>query len=246
MPPRSRTVHSLVEEWRSSTPRSQWTTLSLLLVLVTGCFAVSLPFYSLMPVSTYFVWLVLGMLLLRYRQLTVLVAYTVLGAFALALLDGLHDGAFGSARASGMVALAVGGALILYQSSRQRSGLPVPLGGAMLADLRDRLQRQGTVPPLPHGWHCETAMVAAHDVGYAGDFMVARLDDEHARLEMVLVDVVGKGVAAGTTPRATPRRCAGTVRRRSGRSTRPAARPWGCSGGPSCSAAPASSRPATG
>ncbi len=175
MPPRSRTVHSLVEEWRSSTPRSQWTTLSLLLVLVTGCFAVSLPFYSLMPVSTYFVWLVLGMLLLRYRQLTVLVAYTVLGAFALALLDGLHD-----------------------QSSRQRSGLPVPLGGAMLADLRDRLQRQGTVPPLPHGWHCETAMVAAHDVGYAGDFMVARLDDEHARLEMVLVDVVGKGVAAGT------------------------------------------------
>jgi len=97
-----------------------------------------------------------------------------------------------------MVALALGGALILYQSRLQRSGLPVPLGGAMLADLRDRLQRQGTVPPLPDGWHCETAMVAAHDVGYAGDFMVARLDEARGQLEMVLVDVVGKGVAAGT------------------------------------------------
>ncbi len=198
MPDRPRPTHTLVGEWRSGTSRSQWTVLALLLVAVTVCFGISLPFYSVMPVSTYFVWLVVGMLLLKHRQLTVLVAYTVLGALTLAVVDGLHDGQFGSARASGMAALALGGALILYQSRHQRSGLPVPLGGAMLADLRDRLQRQGTVPPLPDGWHCETAMVAAHDVGYAGDFMVARLDESRGQLEMVLVDVVGKGVAAGT------------------------------------------------
>lgn len=198
VPPRPRSSPILVEEWRSGTSRSQWTVLVLLLVVVSTCFAISLPFYSVMPVSTYFVWLVVGMLLLKHRQLTILIVYTVLGALTLAVLDGLHDGQFGSARASGMVALALGGALILYQSRLQRSGLPVPLGGAMLADLRDRLQRQGTVPPLPAGWHCETAMVAAHDVGYAGDFMVARLDESRGQLEMVLVDVVGKGVAAGT------------------------------------------------
>lgn len=195
---RSRPWHGLAEEWRSGTSSSQWSTLLVLLVAVTVCFAISLPFYSVMPVSTYFVWLVVGMLLLKHRQLTVLTVYTVLGALTLAVVDGLDDGRFGSARASGMLALALGGALILYQSSVQRSGLPVPLGGAMLADLRDRLQRQGTVPPLPDGWHCQSAMVAAHDVGYAGDFMVARLDESRATLEMVLVDVVGKGVAAGT------------------------------------------------
>lgn len=188
----------LVDEWRSGTSRSQWSTLAVLLAVISVCFAVSLPFYSVMPVSTYFVWLVVGMLLLKYRQLLVLIVYTVGGALTLALVDGLADGEFGSARASGMLALVLGGALILYQSAQQRSGLPVPLGGAMLADLRDRLRRQGTVPPLPDGWQCQTAMLAAHEVGYAGDFMVARLDRDTARLEMVLVDVVGKGVAAGT------------------------------------------------
>lgn len=188
----------LVGEWRSGTSRSQWTVLVVLLVAISGCFAISLPFYSVMPVSTYFVWLVIGMLLLRHRQLVVLVVYTVLGALTLAVVDGLHDGEFGSARASGMLALLLGAVLVVYQSAQQRSGLPVPLGGAMLADLRDRLQRQGTVPPLPEGWHCQSAMLAAHEVGYAGDFMVARLDRDPARLEMVLVDVVGKGVAAGT------------------------------------------------
>ena len=145
MPDRPRPSHTLVGEWRSGTSRSQWIVLAVLLALVTVCFAISLPFYSVMPVSTYFVWLVVGMLLLKHRQLSVLVAYTVLGALTLAVVDGVQDGEFGSARASGMVALALGGALILYQSRLQRSGLPVPLGGAMLADLRDRLQRQGTV-----------------------------------------------------------------------------------------------------
>lgn len=188
----------LAGRWRSGTDSSQRATLLVLLALVTGCFAISLPYYSVMPVSTYFVWLVLGMLLLKHRQLVVLSAWTVAGALSLAVVDGLRDGEFGSARASGMLALALGAALILYQSRRQRSGLPVPLGGAMLADLRDRLRRQGTVPPLPDGWRCQSAMVAAHDVGYAGDFMVARLAEDRSTLEMVLVDVVGKGVAAGT------------------------------------------------
>lgn len=188
----------LVERWRSGTASSQRATLLLLLALVSACFAISFPYYSVMPVSTYFVWLVLGMLLLKHRQLVVLTSWTVTGALVLAVVDGLRDGEFGSARASGMLALVLGAALILFQSRRQRSGLPVPLGGAMLADLRDRLHRQGTVPPLPDGWRCQSAMVAAHDVGYAGDFMVARLAEDRSSLEMVLVDVVGKGVAAGT------------------------------------------------
>ena len=188
----------LVRAWRSGTPRSQGLVLGCLLAAVTACLLVSWPLYSVMPVSTYFVWLVLGMLLLRFRPLVGLTAYTVTGALVVGVADALGDGQFGSARASGMIALVLGAALILFQSSRQRSGLPAPLGEAMLADLRDRLQQQGRGPPLPAGWHSETAMVAAHDVGYAGDFMVAHVDEEQRHLEMVLVDVVGQGVAAGT------------------------------------------------
>ena len=86
--------------------------------------------------------------------------------------------------------------LVLFASSRQRSGLPTPLSEALLADLRDRLNAQGKVAKLPDGWYSQTAMVAAHGVGYAGDFMLADFDEETQRLELVLVDVVGKGLKA--------------------------------------------------
>jgi serine phosphatase RsbU (regulator of sigma subunit) len=66
----------------------------------------------------------------------------------------------------------------------------------MLAELRDRLQAQGVMPPLPSGWEAQSAMLSSHGVGYAGDFFVADLVDDR-RLEMVLVDVCGKGVAVG-------------------------------------------------
>ncbi|TIC86517.1 PP2C family protein-serine/threonine phosphatase [Nocardioides sp. GY 10127] len=194
----ARAVDGLPEQWRSGTSRSQTTVLLVLLVGVALCFVVSLWTYAVMPVSTYFVWLVLGMLLLRFRALAVLTAVTVPVAFLAALVDWWAGGSFGSARASGMVALVLGAALVLWQSSRQRSGLPAPLSEAMLADLRDRLAAQGEVPPLPDGWRVQTATKAAHSVGYAGDFMVARLDEDAHRLELILVDVVGKGVAAGT------------------------------------------------
>ncbi|MBS41906.1 MAG: protein phosphatase [Nocardioides sp.] len=189
---------ALEREWRSGTARGQGLVLGLLMGAVTACFVVTIVSYSVMPVSTYFVWLVIGMLLLRFRPLVWLTAYTVPFGLLLAVVDVWRGGEFGSARASGMVALVLASVLILFQASRQRSGLPAPIGAAMLADLRDRLQRQGTVPPLPDGWHCQTAMVAAHDVGYAGDFMVAHLEQRGERLEMILVDVVGKGVGAAT------------------------------------------------
>ena len=68
----------------------------------------------------------------------------------------------------------------------------------MLVDLRDRLQSQGTVPPLPAGWSSQSALKYAGGTRFSGDFLVATLSDDESTLEMVLVDVCGKGVAAGT------------------------------------------------
>jgi hypothetical protein len=86
--------------------------------------------------------------------------------------------------------------LAIYQSSRQRSGLPMALSEAVLTQLRDRLQRQGVVPPLPTGWRSESATFTAHGPSYAGDFLVADLR-EGRWLEMALVDVCGKGTSVG-------------------------------------------------
>ncbi len=164
-----------------------------LLAAVAAWFGVSLVRYEMFPLAGYFFWLLLGMLLLRFWPLTVLTAVIVVAAVVTRLDVGRAD----ARPLSGVVVLLLLSAvLVLYVASRQRSGLPTPLSEALLADLRDRLAAQGRVPPLPQGWHAQSAMIGAHGVGYAGDFMVADLDEPSQRLELVLVDVVGKGVTA--------------------------------------------------
>ena len=65
---------------------------------------------------------------------------------------------------------------------------------AFLSALRDRLQHQSQVPPLPAGWHVESAMLPADAFEYGGDFFVADAGED--TLEMVLVDSCGHGPAA--------------------------------------------------
>ena len=68
-----------------------------------------------------------------------------------------------------------------------------------LSGLRDLLQEQCRLPPLPHGWLSTSAMLSAHGFDYGGDFFVADLvetPDGSSRLSMVLVDVCGKGATA--------------------------------------------------
>jgi hypothetical protein len=74
----------------------------------------------------------------------------------------------------------------------------------ILRDLRDRLLVQGEVPPLPAGWGIEVELRPADDSGMAGDFVSSRVhrlpaaEGAHPVLDLVLVDVSGKGVDAGT------------------------------------------------
>ena len=55
-----------VATWRTGSRESQTLTLVVLLVGVVACFGVSLASYPLMPLTAYYVWLLLGMLLLRF------------------------------------------------------------------------------------------------------------------------------------------------------------------------------------
>ena len=187
-----RSLTDPVATWRTGSRESQTLTLVALLVGVGICFAISLHTYALMPLTAYYVWLLLGMLLLRFRPLVVLSAsITVLAVTAMVLTVGLNP-----VRTTVVVSLLVSVALVLFASSRQHSGLPGPLSEAMLTDLRRRLQASGTVPPLPHGWTSQSAMLASSGIGYGGDFLVADLGPDGRRLEMILVDVCGKGVGA--------------------------------------------------
>jgi hypothetical protein len=164
-----------------------------MLVGVAVSFAISLGRYEWMPFTTYFAWLLAGMLLLRFWPLAVLTGVNMTaGLVALSSQAPLTG-----VRITAAIHLVLASALVLYQSSRQRSGLPMALTETLLADLRDRLQRQGRVPELPAGWASQTAMLASHGVRYAGDFLVAALSTDRRRLEVILVDVCGKGTSAG-------------------------------------------------
>jgi serine phosphatase RsbU (regulator of sigma subunit) len=70
---------------------------------------------------------------------------------------------------------------------------------AFLSGLRDLLQEQCQIPPLPDGWLCTSAMLSAQGFEYGGDFFIADLAttaEGSSSLAMVLVDVCGKGATA--------------------------------------------------
>lgn len=185
-------VQARFDGWRTGSSGSQVYVLCLLLALVAATFVASWYTEDLVPVSAWYLWLLLGMLVLRFIPLTVLCA-TVLVASALV---STHVGFDRPRIAIALVIECLAVAVILFHASRQKSGLPVALSEPMLAQLRDRLQAQGRMPALPPQWRSHSALLTAHGTSYAGDFVVADVQ-EGRWLEVVLVDVCGKGVAVG-------------------------------------------------
>jgi hypothetical protein len=185
-------VQQRVEGWRTGSRGSQAFLLLVFVALVGAAVGIGELARVVVPVSLWFLVLMLGLMLLRFVPLLMLTV--VLGAAA--YWSSVQTGFATPSREAALLTLAVGVLLAIYQSSRQRSGLPMALSEAVLTQLRDRLQRQGVVPPLPNGWRSESATITANGPSYAGDFLVADLR-EGRWLEMALVDVCGKGTSVG-------------------------------------------------
>lgn len=188
-------VSGVFRRWRSGSRDGQLTMLAVLIGVSLALFVLAITDYQRMPVSAFSLPMLLGMILLRFWPMVALVSVdVVLIAVALIAASPTLD----STRITSLVLMCLSIAIILFESSRHRSGLPGPLGEAMLVDLRDKLQSQGRVPPLPDGWRSQSATRTAGGVKFAGDFLVAHLSDDERHLEMILVDVCGKGVGAGS------------------------------------------------
>ena len=185
-------LRSRADAWRSGSVRAQWWLAATLVLLILLSLLVSLVNYDLMPLTAYFLWLLIARILLSFRPLVVVAAVNAIaGSVALLASNGMTP--------VGWVAVLeflVAGVLVLYVAGRLRSALPSTLSEALLGDLKSRLQAQGRIPPLPEGWQSQSAMLASDGVGYAGDFLVADLRQDQ-QLEVILVDVCGKGVGAG-------------------------------------------------
>ena len=91
-----------------------------MLAIIAASFVVSLTAPNWMPLAAYFVWLLVAMLLLRFRPLVLVgAANAVAGVLAMAL-----SGPLTVPRAVAMAAFVVAVLLVLVVASRQRSGLP--------------------------------------------------------------------------------------------------------------------------
>lgn len=186
-----------IVRWRTGTIEGQLVVLGALTAMSALVLIGSLVSYNTFPAAAFVIPILLGTLALRYRSLLTLVLFAGL-CVALTVTRETIDNGMTPGRISTLAVMVIVSAIVLFDSSRRRSGLPGPLGEAMLVDLRDRLQAQGVVPELPAGWSSQSAMMSAGGTKFAGDFLVANLSDDETQLEMVLVDVCGKGVAAGT------------------------------------------------
>lgn len=190
-------VDDRIVRWRTGTGEGQVAVVAALMFLSTGIMFASLLSYNTFPAATFVIPMLLGTMALRYRPLLVLVLFIVVATAITVTRETIVSG-MTTGRVSTLSVMAIVAIIVLFESSRHRSGLPGPLGEAMLVDLKDRLQAQGVVPPLPTGWRSQSAMLPAGGAKFAGDFLVANLSEDETKLEMILVDVCGKGVAAGT------------------------------------------------
>jgi hypothetical protein len=178
---------------------SDWIALASLLLTVPGLALATIeaPVWFAPPALV--LPIVAGGLLLRPASLLGLYA-----AAAVALIVeswALGPYAEGPARVTPgtvLVVAACGFFGLLIAQFRSRVGVPWRGGGTMLFDLRERIRTHGKLPQLPKGWHREIALRPAGGQSFSGDFVVAARTNGGRTLEVVLTDVSGKGMDAGS------------------------------------------------
>lgn len=148
---------------------------------------------TVVPFTSLMVPLLLGSILLGPRRLPFFVLFVMV-----LLLVALSRQADPTPRTYGAVGIQVLMGVIVLVASLRRSRLGVAgaAGESMFVDLRDRISRQTGFDHLPAGWHTESALESAGGTAFAGDFLVATRPTP-GQLEVVLVDVSGKGEEAG-------------------------------------------------
>ncbi|MFE2164958.1 PP2C family protein-serine/threonine phosphatase [Streptomyces sp. NPDC059447] len=169
----------------------------LLTVPAIACGTMMLPVWF--SPSALVLPIVAGGLLLRPASLLALYAASAAALIVEALVLGPYTQ--GPARVTPgtvLVVAACGFFGLVIAQFRSRVGVPWRRGGTMLFDLRERIRVQSKLPALPRGWHREMALRPAGGQSFSGDFVVAARTNGGRTLEIVLTDVSGKGMEAGS------------------------------------------------
>jgi hypothetical protein len=194
-----RRLTTRLQRYLRAHPSALWTravqpttaVLTCLGVLLTALAMHSWP--TVVPFSGFIPFAVLAGLLLRPRTLAVVDAVVLVCAIWVAIDRADNPWVYLNAIVVLCVVMVI---MFTVATSRARLGVQGTLGETMLVDLRDRLRTQGELPDLPREWGAEQCVLSAYGDSFSGDFVVTSKTD--GCLEIALVDVSGKGVAAGT------------------------------------------------
>jgi len=182
--------------WRGAELHDARTFLVLSLVQLAFGFLV-IVWNGIAPAALLTIPVVLAGFLLKPTQIPLFVGMSF-SVLALVAIDGWLAGPPTPATYTRViVVLVVGIILLIFSLQRTSLGVSGRRAELMLVELRDRIQRQGGLPVLPDGWSMEQALYSAAGTAFAGDFVVATRRGGLAHLEFCLVDVSGKGEAAG-------------------------------------------------
>lgn len=97
-----------------------------------------------------------------------------------------------------LITFAIALLIMVTSFRRMKLGVAGPRGESMFVDLRDRIANQGRIPSLPDEWNVDSATRSAGGTSFGGDFIVASKASDGSTLDLVVVDVSGKGIDAGT------------------------------------------------
>jgi hypothetical protein len=169
--------------------------LIFLVVLTVALVAAGLTEDELFPQTALLLPIFLASMWLGPRTLPWFVVFTLAGVVVLLSTQGSI-----STRTVARVLVTFVIALLVIATSFRRSRLGVsgPRGESMFVDLRDRIANQGVIPDLPFEWHVDSATRSAGGTSFGGDFIVASRATDGSSLELIVVDVSGKGIEAGT------------------------------------------------
>lgn len=127
-----------------------------------------------------------GGLFLSVQALIYLVVVVLVGLVLMTLQGGM---VFGQVLGVTLSCLLV----LWWVRFRSRLGLRGTSGDLMLVDLRNQLLAHARIPSLPRDWSVDAEIRPAHGSSFSGDFIVAHLNEQREVLDLIIVDVSGKG-----------------------------------------------------
>jgi hypothetical protein len=178
---------------------SDWIALAGLLLIIPAITVTTLAMPVWCAPSALVLPIVAGGLLLRPASLLSLYAVTAAALIVESIVLGPYTRGPGRVTPGTILVVAACGLFgLLIAQFRARVGVPWRRGGTMLFDLRERIRVQSALPSLPDGWHHEMALRPAGGQSFSGDFVVAARTNGGRTLEVILTDVSGKGMDAGS------------------------------------------------